>query len=919
MMSVDNNGPGVTGCLLFMDQFTIIRLKTTILTECVMKQATGNKDHSFLFVMAILLYFISVFPGCQRPDGTEFRWGPDIERTWIGPDFWANRLQDWQVSNGRLECRVSAYDRYVSLLTRDLGEISGTLNMRIHLGRLSQDQIVNPDAWAGFRIGARGQFNEYRDTAVRGKGLDAGITLSGNLVLKIGGETIQEKVGENLKEILVEGLELRLRVKPTGENYLIVLSAHHPSGGKLLLQIEDSERTAAELSGGLGLVADFPRQKGGGQTDNTPSFWFSNWNLSGTKIQNHPDRAFGPILFAQHTINYRDLKLTAQLPPMGKSESKTVTMEIRNPAGEWIQIAREQFHPQAYTATFKVAEWEIDRDIPYRLKYKLNTGGGESSDGFWYGTIRRIPVNSEEVKVAAFTGNNDLGFPNTDVIGSVQAHNPDFLFFSGDQIYEGVGGRGVQREPYEQGFLDYLNKWFIWGWAYMDLIRERPSVAIPDDHDVFHGNLWGAGGKACGKEGTGSDQQDTGGYKMPGWWVNLVQRTQTSHLPDPPDPTPVLQDIDVYFTTINYGGISFAVIEDRKFKSAPKALLPRAKIWNGWPQNPEFNVETEADVPGAVLLGERQLEFLEEWANNWSGGIWMKVLLSQTIFANVATLPDEAMSDQVVPKLRILPRDAYAENDQLATDLDSNGWPQTGRNRALQAIRRGFAFHIAGDQHLGSTIQYGVEDWNDSAFALCVPSVSNVWPRRWYPPQPGNNRIQGSAKYSGEFKDGFGNKITVHAVSNPTFTGKKPANLYDRATGFGLVRFQRPTRNIIIECWPRLGDPSVPENKQYPGWPVRINQLDNYGRKAAAYLPTLIVNGEEEPVVQVINESNGEIVYTLRVRSTATSFTPKVFENGTYTIRVGEPGTEKLKEIKGIPSGLERGAREIEINFQKLN
>ena len=33
-------------------------------------------------------------------------------------------------------------------------------------------------------------------------------------------------------------------------------------------------------------------------------------------------------------------------------------------------------------------------------------------------------------------------------------------------------------------------------------------------------------------------------------------------------------------------------------------------------------------------------------------------------------------------------------------DFDANGWPQTGRNRALRAMRKAFAFHIAGDQHL---------------------------------------------------------------------------------------------------------------------------------------------------------------------------------------------------------------------------
>ena len=44
-----------------------------------------------------------------------------------------------------------------------------------------------------------------------------------------------------------------------------------------------------------------------------------------------------------------------------------------------------------------------------------------------------------------------------------------------------------------------------------------------------------------------------------------------------------------------------------------------------------------------------------------------------------------------------------------AADMDSNGWPPAGRKRALEAMRKGFAIHLAGDQHLASTIQYGVD------------------------------------------------------------------------------------------------------------------------------------------------------------------------------------------------------------------
>ena len=54
--------------------------------------------------------------------------------------------------------------------------------------------------------------------------------------------------------------------------------------------------------------------------------------------------------------------------------------------------------------------------------------------------------------------------------------------------------------------------------------------------------------------------------------------------------------------------------------------------------------------------------------------------------------------------------------------------------------------------------------------------------------------------------------------------------------------------------------------KQYPGWPLTIDQIDNYGREAKAYLPTLVVRGQHDPVVKVIDESDGRWVYALRIK-----------------------------------------------------
>jgi len=192
------------------------------------------------------------------------------------------------------------------------------------------------------------------------------------------------------------------------------------------------------------------------------------------------------------------------------------------------------------------------------------------------------------------------------------------------------------------------------------------------------------------------------------------------------------------------------------------------------------------------------LKFLDEWAADWRGGVWMKCVISQTIFANLATLPKPANTDAVTPGLPIEPVGGHGRNEIPTADHDSNGWPQSGRNAALRALRRGLAFHVAGDQHLGSTIRYGIDEWNDAGWAVCVPAVANIFPRRWYPPEPGRNPRPHDARCTGEFLDGFGNKVTVAAVFNPQAFPHEPRPLHQRAPGYGIVRFDRRLRRIHV-------------------------------------------------------------------------------------------------------------------------
>lgn len=838
----------------------------------------------------------------------ESRWPSSLSRPWLGPEYWANPLQDWRIRNGRMECLVAGGDRNVVLLTRELSTSTGDLTMSVRVGRLDGETTQLGQGFVGFRLGIRGQFHDYRDSAVHGVGVDAGITGDGMLFI-----ADPESQGPRIN-VNQQNLTLRLTATPYANAYRIALDVLD-ANGTVLAGIIRNPAPAEWLQGGVALVCSSgqvvrtphpPVMTASGQDRRDPRrggtvrFWFQDWRIAGSKVTAHPDRSYGPILFAMHTLSRRILKLTAQLAPLD-DPALELHLQLRQ-GNAWRTVSRSSVDPMSRTAHFRLPNWDDTKDIPYQLLLKRQDEAGNPVEHTHGGTIRKDPRNQPKITIGALTCCNDLGFPHAEITRALKHFRPDILLFTGDQIYERVGGYGIQMEPLEQATLDYLRKWYIYGWAFGELLRDTPMVAMPDDHDVYHGNIWGAGGKKASAEGDPDAAtmrvqalQDSGGFKMPAEWVNMVQRTQTSHLPDPYDPAPVQQGITVYYTSLLYGGVSFAIVEDRKWKSAPRPTLPEARIRNGWAKNPRYLPARDGDVQGTEMLGARQMEFLEKWAADWGGGVWMKAVVSQTIWCNLCTLPPPADTDAVSPRLPLARLGQYPLNEMNTADHDSNGWPQTPRTAALRLMRKAMAFHIGGDQHLGSTLQYGIDQFHDGPYVICTPAVSNLFPRRWYPAKAGENLPAGAPKYCGEHLDGFGNRITVHAVANPQQYGVEPAIVNNRAPGYGIVELEKATRRITFTNWPRWADPSQPAARPYAGWPVQIHQLDN-GMTGAPYELPVVTGLSADVVVQVVNEIGGHVVYT--VRASSKELTPGVFQEGSYTVRL-IPDKGKPKELRG--------------------
>ena len=553
------------------------------------------------------------------------------------------------------------------------------------------------------------------------------------------------------------------------------------------------------------------------------------------------------------------LKLSAQLYPLLPDEPREARLEIQRD-GAWKEVARAPVEYPGWSAHFRIDRWDGTKAVPYRVRH--------GDKAIFAGSIRRDPTDKDEIVVASLGCNSSrTKGARPEMVQRLLRQDPDLLFFSGDQTYH---------------HTEHTAGWIEFGLQYRDVIKDRPTICIPDDHDVGHPNLWGEEGGHSTHSG-GAD----GGYFFPAAYVNMVQRAQCWHLPDPVDPGPIRQGITVYFTRLRIGGVDFAILEDRKFKTGPVGTIPPMG-----PRPDHINDERydpkAIDLPGLQMLGERQLKFLRDWTEDWTGAE-MKCVLSQTAFCGAVHLHGN-------PENRLL------------ADLDCNGWPQSGRNEALRIIRRARALHLCGDQHLGVTLKHGIDEHGDGPYGFTSPALVNTVYGRWWHPKDeraGANPVSGSPlPWTGDYRDGLGNRISMMAYANPEDLKDETK----RADGYGLVRFNKRTAQVTLECWPRFS-----QGEQFPGWPITVRNDDNDGRRPMAWLPELVIEGADRAVVQVIAEGSGEILYSVRVRGNR--YQPRVYSQGSFTIKVGRnrPDGVSLTGLSASASRTAAGAKRVRL------
>jgi alkaline phosphatase D len=233
-----------------------------------------------------ILVFLLIWSGVVVAGEFCSGWPGDAERIWVGPQYWANRLADWRIADGRLECVEAGAEkpvRTVHLLTQRLAGKKGEFSMSVRTGLIDEPAKVSLDSAAGFLIGA-GPDVDYRAAALvhhsygPGGGILALMESTGRAVFR--DMTRQGypvlAAAEDKPESLGDEVELHLTGKPADGAFELELTVRDPKNGKVLSQATLQNVDSARLAGNVALVS----HPGAGET--AGRFWFRDWKVSGS-------------------------------------------------------------------------------------------------------------------------------------------------------------------------------------------------------------------------------------------------------------------------------------------------------------------------------------------------------------------------------------------------------------------------------------------------------------------------------------------------------------------------------------------------------------------------------------------------------------------------------------------------------------
>ncbi|MFY8328110.1 alkaline phosphatase D family protein [Pseudoalteromonas sp. ZZD1] len=733
------------------------------------------------------------------------------EQIWLGKPFWANRLQDWRRIGNELQCTregKSFEARTVSLLTRQLNNTLQSARLKATVRNLTPGK----EGFCGFLLGiGKGELTpKAAALAQRAGGVNGGIIAafdsSGKLSFRQFDDENKSLEFTTINRDLFSlnqyqdgsSITLDCQLDPTDANHFDIRLAAIDSATGQELGFGVLHNVAADkLHGGISLLSSSNPYKDG-------ACWgFSNIETGGEKITENNRNSLGPVMGCMYTVNKHELRMTCQLMPVNLDITKQLRLEFKSENEQRWRAGASGVIEDGFVAKFSLNNWDYLSTYQYRI---VDDAAPDTT--LYSGLVAKDPQNSKEFKIALYSciiptsksldntnytrliaKERDIGrytkdnilFPHTELVENGAFHEPDMYVFCGDQYYETYPTR-YGRDT-KDAKLDTLYKWYLWYWAFAHSIKDKPTIILADDHDVLQGNLWGNSG-----ENSDMLKEADGGFKWDKDLVRMIYRIQHGHNPEPYDATPIKYGIPVAYAAFEYGGISFAIVEDRKFKSPPDYKVDK------------LNTTGE-------LLGERQEAFLKDWQTMHPGK--PKICITASIWGSPQT----------------------DKNGHPLIDHDSNGYPADGRTRAVKLVSDANALVIAGDQHLGLLAYQGIDNYDDGSLFFAGPASAAFW-QRWFEPAVQLPNQRNNDKNTGDFIDSFGNKMRVLAAANPKVShqdfaeqnnswGKFLADRMLKSEGYGIIKVNHQQQHYQLECWEWNTNPAT--GKQFAGWPYVKN------------------------------------------------------------------------------------------------
>ena len=272
----------------------------------------------FLFIPLLLSLMVSCV---QEPRTVENLWPSEIERYWVGPEYWSVPATDWKLDSGKLICLKPGYNKGVVMLTKRIANPMDGFEISFEGGFLQRSQI--PGSKMGIMLGLS---DPVSDSYSFNKGVFAGIAADGHLIVDgkistLGSSYVPgEKLIFYLEGVPKESGKLQLLLRLRGEERDNQL-------GELVLEI------APEKVKGLFSLFVESLSK-----DKKPVAWYESLEFNGAAIKTFANKSRGPVLSVDNFFREDTLIMNVTLAPVLLDDKSKLVLQSKG-NGEWVTIA----------------------------------------------------------------------------------------------------------------------------------------------------------------------------------------------------------------------------------------------------------------------------------------------------------------------------------------------------------------------------------------------------------------------------------------------------------------------------------------------------------------------------------------------------------------------------------------------------